>query len=97
MFAAADEAWKFGDFRNCDPPSWTVDGLMKSASEQKIDFIFYTGTFRVVCTNVDQNLIANQCEFSANVCKMVRKTELKSRFISFSTPSISYHISFILI
>jgi len=33
--------------------------------------------------NVDQNLIADQRILEKNICKMVRKTELKSRSISF--------------
>ena len=40
---AADGAWKFGDFRNCDPPSWTAEGMMESLNTKQVDFIFYTG------------------------------------------------------
>jgi len=35
-----------------------------------------------VCTNVDQNLIADQHNFRAKYFKMVRRTELKSRCIT---------------
>jgi len=56
---------------------------------------------RAVCKNVDLNLTADQLKFRAkvNICKMVRKTELKSKSIQYLiiAPSISCHILLILI
>jgi len=43
----------------------------------------YNPALRVECTNVGQNLITNQHNSRVNICKMVRKTKLKRKSISF--------------
>ncbi|XP_077972513.1 sphingomyelin phosphodiesterase-like [Styela clava] len=36
-------AGKWGDYRNCDMPPWTVEGMMKNLSQYQFDFILFTG------------------------------------------------------
>lgn len=43
MFIASNAAGKWGDYRNCDMPPWTVEGMMKNLSKYHFDFILFTG------------------------------------------------------
>ncbi|XP_076823452.1 sphingomyelin phosphodiesterase-like [Clavelina lepadiformis] len=40
---ASEGAGKWGDYRNCDMPQWTVEGMMEVASAVDLDFILFTG------------------------------------------------------
>lgn len=40
---ASEAAGKWGDYRNCDMPPWTVEGMMKNLSNYHFDFILFTG------------------------------------------------------
>ncbi|XP_076437537.1 sphingomyelin phosphodiesterase-like isoform X2 [Babylonia areolata] len=38
-----DGAGHYGDYRNCDTPMWTLEGLFSHLSQQQYDYIMWTG------------------------------------------------------
>ncbi|XP_059155897.1 sphingomyelin phosphodiesterase-like [Physella acuta] len=64
-------AWKFGDYRKCDTPLWTLEDMFSTLAQDKFDYIIWTGD--LPAHNVWNQSRSDQVELLKALVKLIQQ------------------------